>query len=305
MQPTVNLDIADTRLCFHSRSGLRIQPPGWDYPDFIAPASAPGDAADINIVVSAGAPPAAAEMTACFDTGDAWRMSSSDHLRRIEMVPRDGTSAPHWCADTDCEYRQVQLYCADRLLQTGIQGTEVRHLVQYPLDQILLVQHLLGARKGLLLHAAGAVVDVQDSFQGVVFAGISGAGKSTLTRQFMDNPGWRFLSDDRIVLRLGPTAASMHGTPWPGDAHVALNRSAPLKALCFLRQADSSHLQPLSSAEALERLLPVTSIPWYDRPLLHNALDCCEQLLARVPAYVLNFRRRDPRLADIVKATLA
>ncbi len=298
----LTLEIGGSQLRFHGDGGLLLQPPAWDYPDFIAAPSSNERPADIDIAVSTDTPPVEPLMQPRFDTGDAWRLSGVGDKRRIEMIPRNGNSSPLWCADTDCHYSRIRLYCGDSLLQTDAAGTRVRHLVQYPLDQILLVQHLLGARKGLLVHAAGAVHEVAGTpARGVVFAGISGAGKSTLTRQLKDAPGWRFLSDDRIILRLQRGRVDMYGTPWPGDAHVALNQHAPLKALCFLRQSDHSRLQPIASGKALDRLLPVASIPWFDRSIVNKALALCEQLLTDVPVFELHFQRRDTQLAALLE----
>ncbi len=306
MTQQLTLEIGGSRLCFRGTGGLRIEAPVWDYPDFITPPCAPAQPADIDILIGAGTAPADKRMQACFDTGDAWRLSSTGDKRRIEMIPRIGNRTPLWSADTDSRYTQVRLYCAESLLEAGAEGTRVRHLVQYPLDQILLVQHLLDAGKGLLLHAAGALRRGGTAeAQGIVFAGISGAGKSTLTRQLMDSRDWRFLSDDRMVLRLDNNHVTIHGTPWPGDAHVALNQRARLKALCFLRHSDHSRLLPVSPGKALEYLLPVASIPWFDRSLVNKALDLCEQLLTAVPVYELYFQRRDPQLEALLETLAA
>ena len=41
--------------------------------------------------------------------------------------------------------------------------------------------------------------------------------------------------------------------------------------------------------DALEKLLPVTSIPWYDIETLNEILSFCEDMLYRVPAYEISF----------------
>jgi len=302
MGPQLTLHIGGQRLCFRGHNGLRIQPPAWAYADFIS--SQPGfdSPADIEILVKTGTPEDGEPMQIRFDTGDAWRLSARGQRRRIEMIPRDTDAQPHWCADTTLHCTEVELYCAESLLDPGQSEPTLRHLVQYPLDQILLVQHLLGAGKGLLLHAAGAIYQTDDHCRGFVFAGISGAGKSTLSQQLKSRPDWQFLSDDRIVTLIQDHQVEIHGTPWPGDASVALNQHCRLDALCFLRQSGTTALKPLTSAAALEYLLPVASIPWYDRAQLHNALDLCAQLLASVPVYELHFQRQDPELTRLLES---
>ena len=296
----VALKIGGQQLCFRSQPGLGIQAPGWSYPDFITHSSHHHPQPDIDILVTNAPAPADDAMQTRFDTGDAWRISSAGKKRRIEMIPRTGPQTAHWCADTDSQFAKVQLYCADHLLNTEVEPHQIQHLVQYPLDQILLVQHLLAAHKGILVHAAGAIRKQGSLTQGVIFPGISGAGKSTLTRQLIDNLDWQFVSDDRIVLRVDAEKIDLYGTPWPGDAHVALNLSAPLTSLCFLSQSEHSGLESISKSRALERLLPVTSIPWYDRSLLSNALDLCEQVINRTPVYELHFQRHDTQLESVL-----
>ncbi len=296
----VALQIGGQQLCFRGQLGLGIQAPGWSYPDFITDASQQRQQSDIEVLVSQATAPVDDSLQTRFDTGDAWRISNSGTKRRIEMIPRSGPQTPHWCADTDSQFAKVHLYCADHLLDTQVEPQLIQHLVQYPLDQILLVQHLLAARKGILVHAAGAIRNKGSVNQGVIFPGISGAGKSTLTRQLLNNSQWQFVSDDRIVLRTDSEQVNLYGTPWPGDAHVALNRSAPLTSLCFLRQSDHSGLESISKSRALECLLPVTSIPWYDRSLLSNALDLCELVINRTPLYELHFQRHDSQLQSVL-----
>lgn len=159
--------------------------------------------------------------------------------------------------------------------------------VRYPLDQLLLMNHL-AFRGGLLLHAAGLVLDGA----GLAFPGASGAGKSTLTELLATEiPASSFLSDDRVIVRSADGGFDVHGTPWPGTARVASNASAPLGALLFLAKAPRHGLSRLAPAEALRRLLPVVSCPWYDRVRLPGVLDACGRLAGAVPCYELRFAR--------------
>jgi hypothetical protein len=107
------------------------------------------------------------------------------------------------------------------------------------------------------------------------------------------------LSDDRMLLRTGLAGFRAHGSPWPGDARQALNDSAPLTALCFLEKTPEHRLSAIRPAEALRRLLEVTSVPWYSPSLRDQVLPLVDQLVAAVPAYRLGFRP-DPSVVDVV-----
>jgi len=162
----------------------------------------------------------------------------------------------------------------------------IRCPLRYPVDQILAM-YLLGAR-GLVLHAAGMIV----RGRAVVLAGVSGAGKTTLCRLAAGRPGWEALSDDRIIVRLpdGTREACAHGTPWPGEGRIAVNRSAPLARVIFLARGDKNDARSLPAREAAARLVPTASIPWYDEDRVGGSLEACERLLDRVPAALLAFR---------------
>lgn len=167
--------------------------------------------------------------------------------------------------------------------------------VRYPLDQLLLMNHL-AFRGGLLLHAAGVVL----GGVGLVFPGVSGAGKSTLSGLLAPAaPQGALLSDDRIIVRARDGRFRMYGTPWPGTAGVARNASAPLAAVLFLAKAPRHALTRLAPAQAVRRLMQVVSCPWYDRDRLAPVLDTCERLVSTAPCYELRFAR-DPGVAALV-----
>jgi hypothetical protein len=184
------------------------------------------------------------------------------------------------CWDGDASRGTV--FCAPEYLPEGREGAELFNPAGYPVDQLLLIYYL-AYRQGLLVHAAGLVADGR----ALIFPGVSGAGKSTLTRQFLAR-GWpTLLSDDRIIVREMGGGHLAFGTPWPGDAGVAVNASAPLAAILFPARGDKTSITALSPQAALERLLPATSILWFEPELLASQLETCERLLRAVPAFEL------------------
>jgi len=165
----------------------------------------------------------------------------------------------------------------------------------YPLDQILLM-HILARHEGALIHAAG----VATGGKALIFAGRSGAGKSTLARLLGDRRGLKLLSDDRTAVRKVGSTFTAYGTPWPGDQRAALNDKATLCGVCFLRRATADRIEPLTPSQALERLLPVTSVPWYDGEVVSRVLAFLDDLLARVPTFDLHFKPT-AGVADLVE----
>ncbi len=80
------------------------------------------------------------------------------------------------------------------------------------------------------------------------------------------------------------------GTPWSGEADIALNKGLPLGGLFFISHGPDNIIRAITQAEAAEKLMPVTSIPFYDKEAMLNILSFCEDLVLHVPAYELFFR---------------
>jgi hypothetical protein len=273
-----------------------ILPPEDDaYREFVS-ASGRGDAVDTlqaRIVVTE-APAAPGRVV--FDSDAHWTVRAHERDRTVlHRLPSGSTLAIHFRPGSP----QVIVECTPDLLLPGPRPA-LRCPIRYPFDQILAM-YVLG-RRGLLLHAAGMIVHGRT----IVLPGVSGAGKSTFARLTGGRPGWEPLSDDRIIVRLAEDAhgASAWGTPWTGEGRVARNSGGPLARLLFLSQGDENRIEPVAPREAVGRLLPVASIPWYDDELLPVSLEACERLVERVPAAVLTFRP-DTGAVDAVERLLA
>ena len=295
MTPSLNLTIAHAQLQFRGTDGLRVAPVGFEYPPFL------GEHAfdrSLAIDVSIAETPAPAADRLLFDTADGWLLTQRDGMRCLRMPVRgaDGSYGERdlWRISWQEPLQHAHAQVHRDLVGNGV----VRHIAQYPLDQILLTT-LLAAEGALLVHACGGVT----SAGGIAFAGVSGAGKSTLTRLLDDTAGTRFFSDDRLFIRRAATPDSvndpkadngaywLYGTPWAGDARAARNERTSLNAMCFLTQANSTRLCELQPAQALERLLAVTTLPWFDAEAIGRALDACAALIESVPCYELLFHR--------------
>ena len=58
----------------------------------------------------------------------------------------------------------------------------------------------------------------------------------------------------------------------------------------FINHASDNRIKEITTGQALRRLLPVTSIPWYDREIMSEILTFCEDLISNVPIYDLHFK---------------
>jgi hypothetical protein len=225
--------------------------------------------------------------------GGAWALYGQGASRLLCSDPPELTD-PVWIARWQGDAAEVVIDCSPRMLTNAEDETTIIDPVSYPLDQVLIT-HFLARRQGLLIHAAG--VEIQG--RGLLFAGRSGAGKSTITRQFMAQGYTGLLSDDRVIVRKQHSTYRAYGTPWPGDAGVAANASTPLSAIFFLRHGSVDRIRSLAPQLALERLMPVTSVLWYEPALLGPMLDTCEDLVHNVPAFDLEFMPSAAVIGDL------
>lgn len=171
-------------------------------------------------------------------------------------------------------------------------------LTLLPTDQVLLAR-LLAERQGCFLHSCGIVLDGA----GVLFVGESGAGKSTAMSQFaaVAEP----LCDDRNIVRVWPDGVRVHGTWSHGTVPVVSADSAPLRAICFLRQAPENHVRPITDpAEAVRGLIPRLVRPLVVGDWWPLTFDLVETIVREVPCYELTFDTGGGIVAEL-RAALA
>ena len=141
----------------------------------------------------------------------------------------------------------------------------------------------------ILVHSSGVV----RGGQGYLFVGPSGSGKSTIAG--MSDRGL-VLNDEICMVALGESLPSLHSTPFNGFFEGKIEGSAPLRAVFLIAQAPAHRVLPVRRAEALaalfQQIVPPVSL---DEPVSGVArermLEAAEGLLARVPAYRLEFRQ--------------
>lgn len=237
--------------------------------------------------------PAVQQETLLFRADPLWSIHQDNRFYWIVLHPPE-LQKPLWVARFDQNFTQGIVYCSGHVKNNRDGKIILFNPVAYPLDQILLMSYLAKIG-GMLIHATGC--SYHNS--GWIFAGKSGAGKSTLSNLLVKTPGSRFLSDDRIIIRKVSQEFLMYGTPWPGEAGYALNESAPLKGIFFLSKGNKNTISELKPSDAIPRLMPVVSIPWYDREKVELMVTFCDDLMKKVPVYELSFVP-DEAIADML-----
>ncbi|HEX7502511.1 MAG TPA: hypothetical protein VF451_03745, partial [Acidobacteriota bacterium] len=124
----------------------------------------------------------------------------------------------------------------------------------------------------------------------LIFPGCSGAGKSTFSQMLAEARIGKLLSDERMIVREMDGTMQAFGTPWAGTAGIARDGRAPLAGIYFLTHGRDNRVEKLAAAEALDKLLPLVSIPWYDPETMVPIIAFAKRLVAKVPAFEMSFK---------------
>jgi hypothetical protein len=255
------------------------------YRDFVSRASGDVGATDLTIEIHATDKPAEFCANGAVEfSSNGWCLIHKEPTYRFGQGANPGSLFA--VAKADAAFRTVELQLREGTFAKEENLWTVPELTFLPLLRVLVMYFLLLRDRGVVLHASGLTIDGR----AFLFLGRSGAGKTTLSRLFLSRQDRCVLSDDRMIACKSADGFTAWGTPWPGDLGVAVNQSAPLKGIFFLHKSDASQVRAISARQALDQLLAVVSIPWYDRKLVATGLQLCEQLLAQVPLYELHFR---------------
>ncbi len=174
----------------------------------------------------------------------------------------------------------------------GPRSARARSRAAAALDRTLAyicLQALPREHDGLLLHAAGVVLDGA----GHVFTGASGAGKTTVAR--LATGRGEVLSDENVILRLGTDGPELFSTPFwghstPPELIRRTNRRVPLAAVYVLEHAPDFELTRLAPAQAVMALLTTEKVATERADSAAAWLAVTERLVAQVPLYRLDFR---------------
>jgi hypothetical protein len=217
-----------------------------------------------------------------FDSGGVWTLYGCGSAYEFVFRSPATGDAPYKAAILDADF-----CCGSVLLsRTVFGGRQTVYPLEYPLDELLVI-HRLARGEGVEVHACG----VQDNQgRGLLFVGHSGAGKSTLARLWTQQGGARILSDDRVILRRDAAGRIiMHGTPWHGEARLALPVSAPLHAVYFLQHGAQNEFASLEAGRAAAELIARSFLPFHNAAGLEFSLEFFAHMVTEVPCCLFRF----------------
>jgi len=225
-----------------------------------------------------------------FDTNSLWKLYREDGKYILWLGPSE-SPFPDRLVFFDPAFKSGEIYILPDPSNTNL----LFNPIQYPLDQILMV-NLLSKGRGIMIHACGVI----DHGNGIIFAGKSGAGKSTIANLWQGSERGSVLSDDRIIIRKREGLFHIYGTPWHGHSKVCSPQKAPLEKIYFIKHSKENTIRELSATEATYRLI-VRSFPTlWDKEGMDFSLKFCSELAQNIPSYELGFVP-DEGVLDLVK----
>jgi hypothetical protein len=249
---------------------------------------------DINLQVCWADSLKAPSSTPLFHSGGLWSLFAEPSGYRFSFLSPLLGMTPYKEAWLDSEFRSGRVLLSRRFFDTE----RPVYPLEYPLDELLMI-HRLSRGEGVEVHAVGIS---DENGRGHLFLGHSGAGKSTTARLWLDRPGVRILSDDRIILRARDGQIWMYGTPWHGDAGIASPDSAPLTGIYLLEHGTSNEQFPLSPGRAAAELFTRTFVTHHSGEGIRFTLEFLDRVAREVPCSIFKFVPDESAVEAICRA---
>jgi hypothetical protein len=232
--------------------------------------------------------------TPLFHSGGLWSLFAEPSGYRFSFLSPLLGMTPYKEAWLDAEFRSGRVLLSRRYFDTD----RPVYPLEYPLDELLMI-HRLSRGEGVEVHAVGIS---DENGRGHLFLGHSGAGKSTTARLWIDRPGVRILSDDRIILRAQDGQIWMHGTPWHGDAGIASPGCAPLSGIYLLEHGSSNAQSPLAAGRAAAELFTRSFVTHHSADGIQFTLDFLDRVARQVPCSIFQFVPDESAVEAICRA---
>jgi hypothetical protein len=254
----------------------------------------PSDSCDVNLQISWVDSLAVPNSTLLFHSGGLWSLFAEPSGYRFSFLSPLLGMTPYKEAWFNPEFCTGRVLLSRRYFDTQ----RPAYPLEYPLDELLMI-HRLSRGEGVEVHAVGIS---DETGRGHLFLGHSGAGKSTTARLWLDRPGVRILSDDRIILRARDGQIWMYGTPWHGDAGIASPDSAPLTGIFLLEHGNSNERLPLPPGRAAAELFTRSFVTHHSGEGIRFTLEFLDRVAREIPSSVFKFVPDESAVEAICRA---
>ncbi|MGB9465819.1 MAG: hypothetical protein WBR10_11980 [Candidatus Acidiferrum sp.] len=252
------------------------------------------DSCDVDLQISWADSLEVPRSNLLFHSGGLWSLFAEPNGYRFSFLAPLLGMTPYKEAWFDSEFRSGRVLLSRRYFDTD----RPVYPLEYPLDELLMI-HRLSRGEGVEVHAVGVS---DERGRGHLFLGHSGAGKSTTARLWLDRPGVRILSDDRIILRSREGRIWMYGTPWHGDAGIASPDCAPLSNIYLLEHGSSNERLSLAPGRAAAELFTRSFVTHHSADGIRFTLDFLDRVARQAPCSIFQFVPDETAVEAICRA---
>lgn len=147
----------------------------------------------------------------------------------------------------------------------------------------IAAEHLIAQAGGILLHASY----IEWQGRGILFTAPSGTGKSTQAALWERMRGADIINGDRAGVRAIGANVVACGVPFSGSSQICKNRTLPLSAIVYLKQAPQTSIRRLRGSQAFRCIWEGCSINTWDKVDVENASETVLRVLSAVPVLEL------------------
>ena len=147
----------------------------------------------------------------------------------------------------------------------------------------LAAEHLVAKNGGFVFHSSY----IEYGGNAILFTAPSGTGKSTQAALWERYRSAEIINGDRSAVRFLDGEAVACGIPFAGSSNICKNKTLPLAAIVYLKQAPENRIRRLRGAEAFRRIWEGCSVNTWDKDDVAAVSDTVQQVIGAVPVYEL------------------
>lgn len=136
---------------------------------------------------------------------------------------------------------------------------------------------------GVILHASYVTMNGE----AILFTAPSGTGKSTQAKNWCEFRGAELINGDRVIVKKQENGYYTYGIPFSGSSGVRLNKTFPLKAIIYLKQAPENKVKRINGFQAFQKVWEGCSMRRWDREEIETCMGIVLDVIAAVPVYEL------------------
>lgn len=128
---------------------------------------------------------------------------------------------------------------------------------------------------------------IQYEGRAYLFTAPSGTGKTTHINLWKKHLGDKVtvINGDKPIINMD-SEATVYGTPWAGKENLQNNISAPLAAVCIIKQSAKNTITRVESKDAINHLMRQIYLP-HNPSALSKTLSLLGSLIENTPVYML------------------